>query len=1325
MNELARSLAPVLPWILFLIVVLLAVVVVALTVVLRRARRAAAPPSAAEPKKEEAKDALGSTPGVSKSFARAVAALRSYVPGRGARYRIPWVAVLGPAGAGVSSVSRAVDLPRPFASPTDNDDPRHPDLGWQFFEGGVLLDVPGGWVLDRDGTGHDEQGWRTFLRHLERWRPDRPLDAVVLAIPANDLMGPDAPGRSELLARADALRERLSSAQRRLGLRFPVHILITRCDRVPGFTAMCRELPEAARDEIFGWSSPYPLEAAFAPEWVDQAFDAVHADLYETQVELLAGCDAEVADGVFRFPGELRRLHPGLRAFLGEVFRESVYREAFFFRGLYFTGDAAAHDPETDHVDEAREPAAASAAPVAPIFLRHLFAERVFAETGLARASGGSVRARGRWARAAQMAAAALVIIGIPGLLLSYRRLDATGDRAALTMRNASPVARVLAREGRSTAPSAGGRVDVVGLVDQIVAIPTDQLWSVFIPQSWPGGVRRDLEAAQAAVFGDAVLPAMRKRLLTRADELLPPDDAMGPVIDPTPTALPDYLDRLGALSTNVNRYNRLATPDSASPADLQGLSAYLYDHRTPARPGRAKAYQRALRLTAAQRIAGDRTARALDLVQYITEEVYARLGATLTAMEDRLQGAPDPAAVFLDGTVPEAGFDPRQLGSYFAGGDSAWLAPSAPVPARVDSALDGIPSSALLSAPRLQDGVESRFTAVRGARLTGIESASGDGDGDATGAPAGHSLVSLRDALATLRGQSFADFSPPVRLLEGESPPSAPVVWDTLGLARAASRYDAYEKFVAGPQVAALTPRGQALVKSLAATQLEAGMSRDVARSARPVAAPASGLLPFAAERELRARVAAFAPATALLARIAGAYERTGRTAAYDDLAAYTVAQGSAVLAGATDLLEARGAYTPRDGDFSWWRGDRPVSFPAFGVRDTASLQEYVDGQREAVQEAYTLYAEPVLSLLYSDALAPFLASSPGASAAAAEWRELGSALAAYQAKKPSSLSALENFIHEEMGEAAPGNCAPVARSPRGGDWFADRARALQAPLYARCRQLSASWVQGGYERIRAAFASSLAGRFPFAAPDTRAEADPEAVRAFLAMYDEMAEVRAAVASGREGVGGRGSPAAAFLARMDAASRFLAPLMAADTGGGPAYRVSADFRVNRGREIGADQVADWSMMVGSERLSPRDSAGEATPWDPGDPVSLAFRWAAGSPVRPSAAGLAPGMRVDGSTLGYGAGGRWALFRLIRSRAASPRLLATSPDRVAHTLAFPATTTAVPQPARATSIVGAVPGEALLFVRVEVLHPGTGSPLVLPPFPSAAPALDR
>jgi type VI secretion system protein ImpL len=203
--------------------------------------------------------------------------------------------------------------------------------------------------------------------------------------------------------------------------------------------------------------------------------------------------------------------------------------------------------------------------------------------------------------------------------------------------------------------------------------------------------------------------------------------------------------------------------------------------------------------------------------------------------------------------------------------------------------------------------------------------------------------------------------------------------------------------------------------------------------------------------------------------------------------------------------------------------------------------------------------------------------------------------------------------------------------------------------------------------------------------------------------------------------VGGPGSAAAAFLARLDEAAAFLAPLAAADTAGGPAYRVAAEFRANRGREVGADQVAGWGMQVGTERLAPRDSAGTAAGWSPGEVVSLAFRWAEGSPVRPAAAGLPAGARADGATLGFAYGGSWALLRLLRARAAPPRLLTAPPERVAHTLAFAARTAAAPQPAGAAG--GPAPGDALLFVRVEVLDPATGRALVLPAFPTAAPPL--
>lgn len=1403
MSGLARRLAPALPWALLLIVLLLAAVAVVLAVVLRRARRAAAGGEGGDGVAGEgeapAREPLLAPAAASRAFARAVAALRGYVPGRDARYRIPWVAVMGPAGAGSSAVARGVDLPRPFAPPgdVDDDDPRGRAVRWHFFEQGVLLDVPGAWVREHGGRGHDAERWRTFLRLLERWRPDRPLDALVLTVPADELAGTGAPGRGEVLARAEAVRDRLWEAQRRLGVRLPVHVLVTRCDRLPGFDALCHELPERARHEIFGWSSPYPLQAAFSPQWVDEAFQSVHRDLYETGAELLAGCDPRRADGVFRFPAELRRLVPALRAYLGEVFGESVYHEAFFFRGLYFTGDplagtppggapappAPAGPPPSARVGgggdddaagaagapaEVEDPVVAGAHAHAPLFLRHLFAERVFAEAGLARVARGGARARGRWARAAQAAAALLLVVGLPGLLLAHRRLEETGDRIARSLRQATLMARVLDREGEGLVPATSAKVEVMRLMDGLVALPTGRLWSPFIPQSWPGGLRRTVLRAQAAAFGEAVLPAMRARLLARADALLPADPSDG-FVDPDPDSVAAYLRALGALSENVNRYNRLATPGTADPGDLEALAAYLFGERVARGTRGTRAYRRALRLAAAQPLSGDRTGRALVRTGLLVDRVYARLAATLAGLEQELENgaraggvawegggvapedggwddggrpdaggresggvragpgawagggaydggsAPGGGGVAAGGSARAAGFDPRRLGTYFAGGDSAWLAAAAPLPAAVDSALQGIPSSPLLSAAQLRSRVRERFASARTEQLSALES-----PGDGGNAPAARSLVALRDALATLRGQPFAGAGAPVRLMDAVRPPSAPVAWDTVALALALSRYDAYTRFVAGPQVAALSARSQALVRTLAAAQLEAAMTREVAGAAHPLPAPTASPLASGTERELRARVAALTPAAGLLARVAGAYAQAGRGAAYDDLGAFAATQGGAVLAGADRVLEAL-HYVPRDRGFGWWRGETPVSFPAFGVRDTAGLDEYLAAQRASVQRLYTEYAAPVLSLLGSDALAPFMAAptpaAAGAAEAAARWAALGETLAKYESKAPNALSRLESLILDDMGQAAPGSCASVSAAVPGSDWFARRARWLAGALLARCRQLGAQWVRQGYAQLRASFNASLAGRFPFArTADGSPDADPQAVREFLALYGRMAAVRASVQSGRDGVGGGGTPAAAFLGEMDQAAGFLAPLVAADTGGGPAYRVDAEFRVNRSRETGADQVAEWAMQVGATRLSPRDSA--AAGWSPGESVGLSFRWAQGSPVRPAAAGLPRGAASDGTTLTYGYGGEWALLRLLVSRGANPR------ERAGYTLAFPARTVAAPQAGGAAPTAGAAPGDALLFVRVQLLDPATRRPLALPRFPIAAPPLD-
>lgn len=1405
-DEGARSATP---WLLLGIGVLLLAISITLFLVLRRGAKTVEEddPSAG------AEETLLFPAGPRRAFAAGVAALRSYLPGRDARYEVPWVAILGAEGSGTSTVADGIGLPRPFAAEAADDGAR--TVRWSFFDQGVLLDLPGPWIQRRNGTPADMAGWRTFLRLLRWHRPGRPLDAVVLTLPADQLAGPDAPGKQALLARAGIVRERLAEAQRRLGVRFPVHVLVTQCDRVAGFAATCHALPDAARDEVFGWSSPYPLGARFSAAWVDEAYDTVGAGLYETQVELLAGAAPAEADGLFRFPAELRRTLPSLRGFLDEVFRESVYQESFFFRGIYFTGDPGAPgasaadlappapadphpsagppgagplpDAYADPYGEADEPvpAADAARPAAPVFLRQLFAERIFAEAGLARPVGSSLLDGGRGARAAQVAAAALLILGIPALLLAGNRLRSTAGETLAMLEQSHIILAQLERESEAT-PGAlpAGNTSVPAVVEGLAGLRVSRLWSPVVPASWSAGVRGRVRAAQVAALRDAVYPALLARLLHNAQALTGPSvpgpgGGAGHPSTATPAVLADYLHELGALSQNVNRYNRLVSHKAGGPDDLENLIAYLY-HQPPPDPSRARrrAYVWAIAHATGTPVSRDMTEGALQRARELAGDVYARLGATVEYLEQAESGTlpvPQPEPERYDGAAWErtgggaedglaslpqgtagrapfvfaaqggggpggadasgggpggadadnggteasgpapAPFAAGELSGYFAGMDSLWLVqgPAEALPPAVQAALDSLVGSGVLNANTFRREFPQQFAEERALRLDGMGGLPGAAQpGDPARARA---MVALRDALATVNAQPFARGGMRVSLAN-VLPPGAAVAWDTTLLGRALTRYDEYLRFVGAPAVTGMPPRSRNLVRTLAAAQLEARMTLDVSHAARAGGSGAA-LLSGSRDRQLRARVAGLKPAAPQLARILDAYRALGLAPSYDDLATVVAADGQAVLQGAEQLLEDRGLYRPRDGGFDWWNGAAPVSFAAFGVSDTAGLDAWLAEQRTMVEQVYTLYAEPVLALLDAAPMEEFAADPPPAAAGAMEaaerWTAIRDALAAYTARKPGSLSSLEALVSDGMAGIGPGDCGGASsRGGGGSDWFAQRREQLRAPLWARCRTLSARAAAAGYNRLRGAFTEDLAGRFPFADADARDEADPAAVTAFLRLYAESGIVRRSVASGSDGVGGPGSAAASFLARMDAVAAFLTPLVAADTAGGPVYRTAAEFRVAREREAGADQVAEWGMRIGQASLTPRDSAGASLPWSPGAPVWVTFRWAEGSPVRPAPADLPHGARASGPLLTYGAGGNWALLRMLRARGVSG---------APQTLAFGATTVATP-PAVPRSTPGqGIPGPALLLVRVRLYDPVSGRERVLPPFPTEAP----
>ncbi len=275
-------LSPYWPYVLLLVLLALAAALF-LYFVLRGARKRAVPVVLAPAGPGAVGTAAPRVPvsalGLKSSFRRAMGQLRAGVTRRDYRYGVPWFLMIGEAQSGKTTALLESGLDLPLERPVEQADGIKQGANWFFFDCGVVLDVAGDIVLRPDGEPSDREGWNQLARLLQKHRPERPLDGVVLTIPCTDLIaarGLGYEGRARIERKAACLYGKLWQAQKLLGMSFPVYVLVTKCDEVEGFRSLCRELPPHMLDEIFGWSNPYTLETAYSPEWVGEAFYDIH-----------------------------------------------------------------------------------------------------------------------------------------------------------------------------------------------------------------------------------------------------------------------------------------------------------------------------------------------------------------------------------------------------------------------------------------------------------------------------------------------------------------------------------------------------------------------------------------------------------------------------------------------------------------------------------------------------------------------------------------------------------------------------------------------------------------------------------------------------------------------------------------------------------------------------------------------------------------------------------------------------------------------------------------------------------------------------------------
>jgi len=1297
----------------------LALALVALVLVVRTARaravRTQAVPGLTVDEKTVAVQRAGAARRLGVMAEHAFSTLTAVLPETPARYDVPLVLLAGDVNSGKTTMLAHAGLAT-AAAPHG----RGAELTWHHFNQGIVLEAGASYLGLDNLPGEAMPAWDALVTSMQRYRPRRPLDAVVVTLSVDVLRGPP----DVLEQHAGQMQRRLAEMQTQFGLRLPVYLMITKADLLPDFGAFAGDLPPALRTAMLGWSNPYENSAPFDQAWVGDAFDSIDATLEDLGGEIMAsGGGAAGVRGFFALPPAIAALRQPARAYVSRLLGSQAHSEPVLLRGIYLCGNQN---------DDPLRPA--------PAFVRDVMACKVFAERGMAQPLRGQMLSRDRRVRFMRAATVLLVAIWLPALVYANLRLERVSGEllATLTVINAEASERKRANDNGGHKHLAFYRDASNKIVSGMLA-HSSSLVSYAIPFSWhwfdPAGLDEAIDKRFKKGLEMIVLPTIRKGFNLRANGLTgTPLEAVTvnlvqrSVCQPVPGSfdatfapqttlseldafrdLNEYVHAIDVFGSRLEQFRKLQTESSGGLKDLDELGDYTEAFDVPERHRNADSGY--LRRALHELVLSRPEAPAADYKPAIECALEARHETLLTRLFTRHPlplladsigqqlhgGHADGAAV---NSYDRLGADLHGLKEWLGAPASAWLharrasidKPYVDLLALVAASEWAGPDKAdalrKKTAARL-DYMEERLMAARG---SAVLQRSTDGARIEMSPP----VARAEQALSGLMAQSFMA-PPPARMLNASVDAPA-VMWDLNGLNRLL--------LLAGEQQAYLTqsigtfPVGlQTGLRQFADKRL----ADNIVAGIDGAQAPASD--PMAAWVRL-------GQAQKVLSALLETLDRLGARPERQALGALLASQAESALAGIDAAFEEQGAYLPKGRNFAWWTGNRNPAAQGFVNGDPAALDDYLAAQHEQVERSAKL-ARPLVRLYLDGEGAPN-------AALVKRWSGIGRELERFADKAPGArVAALHSFIRADLAELDQQNCQAKAVAAAGGasDFFALRTRELGQRVALRCAELGRSGGSSAYATLAGAFRGSLANKFPFAPVRDQGgmAAEPDDVAAFIQAWDKVGPQAQLLVRGDAPARARG-----FVGAAERARAFLAPLLPLDPAEEAGYDLRVRFRVNEhgdsdgnnalAGEIDGNRIVEWTLQVGDQTVRFRNGEqGEPAPlrWRIGMPVLLTLRWADNSPTLPRADEGDPHMRVVGREVQYRFGEPWSLLRMLgQYRVVSAR---------GETLRFdvPLVPAAIPNPA-----------PARVFMRVALSPANKKTPLAWPAFPTDAPPLE-
>jgi type VI secretion system protein ImpL len=391
---------------------------------------------------------------------------------------------------------------------------------WWFTDQAVLVDTAGRYTTQDSDRAGDQGAWAGFLGLLKKSRPRQPVNGVLVTVSVADLLTRSA---AERATQAAAVRARVQELHQQLGIRFPIYLLVSKCDLLAGFMDYLGDAPKEVRSDPWGFTFRLDARqrsdlAAFDPE-----FDALEKRLTDGLLDRLQS-ERDVARRarIYAFPQQFAGLRGVLKDFVDKVFSPSQFEEHPLLRGVYFISGTQEGTPidrmlgniaRTYRLERTLLPA--NRATGKGFFLARLLGDVVFAESELA---GTNLKWERRRSLLALGAYAAIAVVGTGALAawtLSWfnnraylndvaQRVDAVRQLVQSTPNRASPDLVPLLPALAATQALAADETRMAPLTSRFGLYQGDKL-----------------DSATQRVYGRMLVDAVQPRIALRVEEQL------------------------------------------------------------------------------------------------------------------------------------------------------------------------------------------------------------------------------------------------------------------------------------------------------------------------------------------------------------------------------------------------------------------------------------------------------------------------------------------------------------------------------------------------------------------------------------------------------------------------------------------------------------------------------------------------------------------------------------------------------------------------------------------------------------------------------------